>query len=92
MEKDIVEAIETAASTNIEGNENNIFPVKHVDEDERFQDGYGDGESLTIRYRYNNNKSGSSFFLRERRPAHLVGINVLGEMGRQTEREAFIRW
>ena len=44
MEKDIVEAIETSASTNNEGKEDNIIPVEHVDEDERFQDGYGGGE------------------------------------------------
>ena len=92
MEKDIVEAIETAAPTNNKGNEDNIFPVEHVDEEERIQD--GDGESATIQYRYNNNKSqsGYSFFLRERRPAHLVGINVMEKMGVKTERGSFIRW
>ena len=38
------------------------------------------------RYRYNNNnnnkrRSGSLFCLRERRLAHFVGINIIGEMG-----------
>ena len=75
MENDIVKAIETAVSTNNEEKEEDSIPVELVDEEERFQDGYGDGESVTIRYRYNNNnnnksRSGSSFFLRERRPAH----------------------
>ena len=76
MEKDIVKAIETASPANNEENKDYIISVKLVDEEERFQDGYRDGESVTIQYRYNNNKSqsGSLFFLRERRPAHLVGI------------------
>ena len=42
MENDIDEAIETAASTNNEGNEEDSIPVELVDEEERFQDGYGD--------------------------------------------------
>ena len=42
MENDIDEAIETAASTNNERNEEDSIPVELVDEEERFQDGYGD--------------------------------------------------
>ena len=60
MENDIDEAIETAASTNNEGNEEDSIPVELVDEEERFQDGYGDGEPVTIRfrmkYKYNKNR------------------------------------
>ena len=41
-EKDVAEAIETAASTNNEVNEEVTIPVKLVDEEERFQDGYKD--------------------------------------------------
>ena len=43
-EKDVVEAIETAVPTNNEGNEDYVVPVELADENERFQDGYGDGE------------------------------------------------
>ena len=50
MENDIAEAIETATSTNNEGNEEVTIPVELVDEEERFQDGYGDGEPVTIRF------------------------------------------
>ena len=67
MEKDIVKAIETAAPTSNKRNEDDIVPVEVVDEEERIQDGYGDGESATIRYRYNNkSQSGYLFFLREK--------------------------
>ena len=59
MENDIDEAIETAASTNNEGNEEDSVPVELVDKEERFHDGYGDGEPFTIRfsmkYKYNQN-------------------------------------
>ena len=48
MGKDVIKAIETAAPANNEGNKENIIPVELVDEEERFQDGYGDGESVTI--------------------------------------------
>ena len=50
MENDIDEAIETAASTNNEGNEEGSIPVELVDEEERFQDGYRDGEPVKIRF------------------------------------------
>ena len=43
MENDIAEAIETATSTKNEGKEEDSIPVELVDEEERFQDGYGDG-------------------------------------------------
>ena len=43
MGNDIAEAIETVASTNNEGNEEDSIPVKLVDKEERFHDGYGDG-------------------------------------------------
>ena len=52
---------------------------------------------FTAKYNNNNNnnksqsQSKSSFFLRERRPAHLVGINVMGGMRVQREREAFTK-
>ena len=42
MGNDISKAIKTAASTNNEGNEADSIPVELVDEEERFQDGYGD--------------------------------------------------
>ena len=42
MENDVADAIETAASTNNEGKEADSIPVELVDEEERFQDGYGD--------------------------------------------------
>ena len=59
MEKDIAKAIETATPTNSKGNEDNIVPVELVDEEERFQDGYGDGEPVTIQFRmkYKHNKN-----------------------------------
>ena len=44
MENDITELIETATPTNNEGKEENSIPVELVDEEERFQDGYGDRE------------------------------------------------
>ena len=50
MENDVADAIETAASTNNEGNEEDSIPVELVDEEERFQDGYGDGEPVTTRF------------------------------------------
>ena len=50
MENDVAEAIETAASTNNEGNEEVTILVKLVDEEERFQDGYREGEPVTIRF------------------------------------------
>ena len=60
MEKDTVETIETAASTKNEGNEEDSIPVELVDKEERFHDGYGDGEPFTIRfrmkYKYNKNR------------------------------------
>ena len=37
----VFEAIETAASTNNDGNEDLIVPVELVDEEERFEDGDG---------------------------------------------------
>ena len=54
MENDVADAIETAASTNNEGNEEDSIPVELVDEEERFQDGYGDGEPVTTRFRMKN--------------------------------------
>ena len=50
MEKDVVKTIKTAASTNNEGIEDNIFSVELVDEEERFQDRYRDREPVTIRF------------------------------------------
>ena len=51
MESDISELIDTAAPTNNEEQEEDIIPVKSVDEEERFEDRYGDGEPVTIRFR-----------------------------------------
>ena len=60
MENDVADAIETAASTNNERNEEDSIPVKLVDKEERFHDGYGDGEPFTIqfrmKYKYNKNR------------------------------------
>ena len=60
MEKDVVEAIETAAPASNEGKEDYIVPIELVDEEERFQDGYRDGESVIIqfqmKYKYNKNR------------------------------------
>ena len=42
MENDVADAIETAASTNNEGKEEDSIPVELVDEMKRFKDGYGD--------------------------------------------------
>ena len=50
MENDITKVIVTASSTNNEGNEEVSIPVELVDEEERFQDGYGDGEPVTTRF------------------------------------------
>ena len=50
MENDIAETIETAISTNNEGNENVSIPVELVNEEERFEDGYGDRKSVTIQF------------------------------------------
>ena len=59
MENNIAEVIETAASTNNEGNGEDSIPVKLVDKEERFQDRYGVGEPVTIqfrmKYKYNKN-------------------------------------
>ena len=58
MENDVADAIETAASTNNEGKEEDSIPVGLVDEVERFEDGFGDGgprfRTYRYRYRYNN--------------------------------------
>ena len=48
MENDIDKAIETATSTNNEGNEEDIIPVELIDKEERFEDGYGNGEPSII--------------------------------------------
>ena len=42
MESDISELIETAAPTDNEEEEEDSIPVESVDEEERFEDGYGD--------------------------------------------------
>ena len=42
MESNISELIETAAPTDNEEKEEDIIPVESVDEEERFEDGYGD--------------------------------------------------
>ena len=42
MENDVADAIETAASTNNEGNKEDSIPVELVDKEERIHDGYGD--------------------------------------------------
>ena len=42
MENDVVDAIETTASTYNEQNEEDSIPIELADEEERFQDGYGD--------------------------------------------------
>ena len=52
MENDIVEAIETAISTNNEGKEEDSIPVELVDKEKRFQNGYRDREPVTIRFQY----------------------------------------
>ena len=58
MENDIAGAIETAASTNNERNEEDSIPVELVDEEERFHAGCGDEgtrfRTYRYRYRYNN--------------------------------------
>ena len=58
MENDVADAIETAASTNNEGNEEDSIPVELVDEEERFHAGCGDERTrfrtYRYRYRYNN--------------------------------------
>ena len=46
MESDISELIETAAPTNNEEEEEDIIPVESVDEEERFKDGFEDGEPV----------------------------------------------
>ena len=46
MESDISELIETAAPTDNEEKEEDIIPVESVDEEERIEDGYGDGERI----------------------------------------------
>ena len=60
MESNIFEQIETAAPTDNEEEEEDIIPVESVDEEERFEDGFGDGEPVTIRfrmkYKYNKNR------------------------------------
>ena len=48
MENDISKPIETAAPTNNEENEGDSIPVELVDEVDRFEDGFGDGEPVTI--------------------------------------------
>ena len=62
MENDIVEAIETAASSTNEGNEEDSIPVELVDEEERFQDGYGDEgpRFRTYRDRYRQQQKSTS--------------------------------
>ena len=50
MENDVADAIETTASTNNEGIEEDSIPVELVDKEERFHGGYGDGELFTIRF------------------------------------------
>ena len=59
MENDISEPIEIASSTNNEEEEEDIIPVESVDEEKIFEDGYGDGEPVIIRfrmkYKYNKN-------------------------------------
>ena len=60
MESNISEPIETAAPTNNEEEEEDIIPVEFVDEEERFEDGFGDDEAVTIgfqmKYKYNKNR------------------------------------
>ena len=60
MENDVADAIETAASTNNEGKEEDSIPVELVDEVERFENGLGDDGPVTIRfwmkYKYNKNR------------------------------------
>ena len=60
MENDVANAIETAASTNNEGKEEDSIPVELDDKEERLEDGYGDREPFTIRfrmkYKYNKNR------------------------------------
>ena len=59
MESDISELIETATPTDNEEEEEDSIPVESVDEEERFEDGYGDGEPVIFRfqmkYKYNKN-------------------------------------
>ena len=60
----VVEAIETAAPTINEGNEDLIVPVYIVVEEERFEDGDGvernDDQWQSDRYRYNNNNNNNN--------------------------------
>ena len=51
MESDISELIETAAPTDNEEEEEDSIPVESVDEEERFEDGYGDEGSRFRTYR-----------------------------------------
>ena len=48
MENDVAVAIKTTAPTSNEGKEENSISVELVDEEERFQDGYRDGEPVII--------------------------------------------
>ena len=48
MENDIFEPIETVVSTNNEEEEEDIIPVKLVDEVDRFEDEFGEDEAVTI--------------------------------------------
>ena len=57
-ENGVADAIETAASTNNEGKEEDSIPVELVDKEERFHAGCGDEgtrfRTYRYRYRYNN--------------------------------------
>ena len=46
MESDISELIETAASTNNEGNEEDSIPLELADKEERFEDVFDDEEPV----------------------------------------------
>ena len=51
-ENDVADAIETAASTNNEGKEEDSIPVVLVDKVESFEDGFEDDGPVTIRFQY----------------------------------------
>ena len=51
-ENGVADAIETAASTNNEGKEEDSIPVVLVDKVERFEDGFEDDGPVRIRFQY----------------------------------------
>ena len=57
MESDISKLIETAAPTDNEEEEEDSIPVESVDEEERFEDGYGEPVIIRFQMKYKYNKN-----------------------------------